>query len=126
MYIGMQIIYFKKLCVPVSTETSKVDKLLKMPSHSISEGAIFQNFLERHASNPLVLACFASLCASHNMSIKIPASPTSTMMAGPAMPPPFQKSRSASEYITYWNLSIRKALNHNTDRLIYPIVGQFF
>ena len=27
----MQIIHFKKFCVPVSTGTSKVDKLLKMP-----------------------------------------------------------------------------------------------
>ena len=94
----MQIIYFKKLCVPVSTGTSKVDKLLKMPSHSISEGAIFQNILGRHASDHLVLACFASLCASHAMSVKMPASPTSTIMTGLAMPPPFQKSRSASEY----------------------------
>ena len=32
-------------CVPVSTGTSKVDKLLKMPSDSISEGVIFQHFL---------------------------------------------------------------------------------
>ena len=37
--------HFKKFCVPVSTETLKVDKLLKMPSDSISEGVIFQNFL---------------------------------------------------------------------------------
>ena len=41
----MQIIHFKKLSVPVSTGTSKVDKLLKVPSDSISEGVIFQNFL---------------------------------------------------------------------------------
>ena len=41
----MQIIHFKKFSVPVSTGTSKVDKLLKMPSNSISEGVIFQNFL---------------------------------------------------------------------------------
>ena len=45
MDIGMQIIHFKKFSVPVSTGTSKVDKLLKMPSDSISEGVIFQNFL---------------------------------------------------------------------------------
>ena len=49
----MQIIHFKKFCVPVSTGTSKVDKLLKMPPDSISEGVIFQNF-----PDPLVL-CFA-------------------------------------------------------------------
>ena len=40
----MQIIHFKTFCVPVSTGTSKVDKLLKMPQDLISEGVIFQNF----------------------------------------------------------------------------------
>ena len=45
MDIGMQIIHFKKFSVPVSTGTSKVDKVLKMPSNSISKGIIFQNFL---------------------------------------------------------------------------------
>ena len=39
----MQIIHFKKFCVPVSTGTSKGDKLLKMLPNSISEGEIFQN-----------------------------------------------------------------------------------
>ena len=29
-WIGLQIIHFKMFCVPVSTATSKVDKLLKM------------------------------------------------------------------------------------------------
>ena len=52
MDIGMQIIHFKKFSVPVSTGTSKVDKLLKMPSDSISEGVIFQNFLGGHAPRP--------------------------------------------------------------------------
>ena len=42
MDIGMQIIHFKKFCVPVSTAgTSEVDKVLKMPPDSISEGGIF-------------------------------------------------------------------------------------
>ena len=41
----MQIIHFKKFSVPVFTGTLKIDKLLKMPSDSISEGVIFQNFL---------------------------------------------------------------------------------
>ena len=45
MDIGMQLIHFKKFSVPVSTGTSKVDKLPKMPSDSISEGVVFQNFL---------------------------------------------------------------------------------
>ena len=45
MDIGMQIIHFKKFSVSVSTGTSKVDKLLKIPSDSISEGVDFQNFL---------------------------------------------------------------------------------
>ena len=41
----MQIIHFKKFSLPVFTGTSKVDELLKIPSDSISEGVIFQNFL---------------------------------------------------------------------------------
>ena len=39
----MQIINFKKFCVPLSIGTSKVDKLLKFASDSISEG-VFSNF----------------------------------------------------------------------------------
>ena len=45
-------------CVPASTGTLKVDKLLKMPPDSISEGAIFQNFPGGILPDPLVL-CFA-------------------------------------------------------------------
>ena len=67
----MQIIHFKKFYVPVSTRTAKVDKLLKMPSDSISEGVIFQNFLGGMPPDPLVLACIACLCASHTMSVNI-------------------------------------------------------
>ena len=48
----MQIIHFKKFSVPVSTRTSKVDKLLKMPPDSISEGVIFQNFPEGMPPDP--------------------------------------------------------------------------
>ena len=48
----MQIIHFKKFSVRVSTGTSKVDKLLKMPSDSISEGVIFQKFPGGHAPDP--------------------------------------------------------------------------
>ena len=55
MDIGMQIIHFKKFCVPVSTGSSKVDKLLKISSDSISEGVIFQNFLGVFPQIPLVL-----------------------------------------------------------------------
>ena len=53
----MQIIHFKKFCVPVrvSTGTSKVDKLLKIPPDSISEGVIFQNFSGGMPPDPLVL-----------------------------------------------------------------------
>ena len=54
----MQIIHFKKFCVPVSTGTSKVDKLLKLLPDSISEGVIFQNFPGGMPPDPLVL-CFA-------------------------------------------------------------------
>ena len=56
----MQIIHFKKFCVPVSTGTSKVDKLLKMLPDSISEGVIFQNFPGGMPPDPLVL-CFSTL-----------------------------------------------------------------
>ena len=49
MDIGMQLIHFKKFSVPVSTGTSKVDKLPKMPSDSISEGVVFPG---GHAPRP--------------------------------------------------------------------------
>ena len=49
----MQIIYFKKFSVPVSIGTSKVDKLPKMLSDSISEGVFFKLFLGGHASRSL-------------------------------------------------------------------------
>ena len=42
-----------------------------MASSSISEGVIFQNFLGGMPPDPLVLACFACLCASHTMSVSI-------------------------------------------------------
>ena len=84
----MQIIHFKKLSAPVSTGTSKVDKLLKLPSDSISEGKIFfQNFLGDMPLDPLVLACFACLCALHTMSVNMLTSPISTMMTGLGVPP---------------------------------------
>ena len=51
----MQMIHFKEFCVPVSTGTSKVDKLLKMSPDSISEGVIFQNFPGGMPPDPLVL-----------------------------------------------------------------------
>ena len=54
MDTGMQIIHFKKFSVPVSTAagTSKIDKSLKMPPDSITEGVIFQNFLEGMPPDP--------------------------------------------------------------------------
>ena len=76
----MQIIHFKTFSVSVSTGTSKVDKLLKMSSDSISEGGIFQNFLRGIPPDPLVLAFFACLCALHTMNVNRLTSPTSTMM----------------------------------------------
>ena len=54
----MQIIHFKKFSVTVSTGTSKVDKLLKWPPDSISEGVMFRNFPGGMPPNLLVL-CFA-------------------------------------------------------------------
>ena len=67
MDIGMQTIHFKKFCVPVFTGTSKVDKLLKMPSDSISEGVIFKSFLGGMPPDPP--------SASHTMSVNMLASP---------------------------------------------------
>ena len=49
------VIHFKKFCIPVSTGTSKVDKLLKMPSDSISEHVIFQIFPGGMPPDPLML-----------------------------------------------------------------------
>ena len=94
-------IIFRKFSAPVSTGISKVNKLLKMPSDSISEGVIFQSFLGGMPPDPLVLACFACLFASHTISINMPASLTSAMMTGLVVPPPFQKSRSALNYMKY-------------------------
>ena len=71
MDIGMQIIQFKKFSVPVSTGTSKVDKLLKMPSDSISEGVIFQNFLGGMPPDPPSVGMLRMPCASHTMSVNI-------------------------------------------------------
>ena len=59
----MQIIHFKKFCVPVSTGTSKVDKLLKMPPDSVSEGVIFHTqHGYRHIDNSYILRSFVYLC----------------------------------------------------------------
>ena len=56
----MQIIHFKKFCVPVSTGTSEVDKLLKMVPNSISKGVIFQNFVGGMPPDLLaIVLCFA-------------------------------------------------------------------
>ena len=74
----------------MSTGTSEVYILLKIPSDSISEGVIFK-ISWGHAPDPLAMAC---LCASYIMSVNMSASPTSTMMTGLVVPP-FQKSRSA-------------------------------
>ena len=70
----MQIIHFKKFSVSVSTGTSKVDKLLKMPPDSISEG---KNFPGDMPSDPLVL-CFAhyecNMPASLSLGMLVPNS----------------------------------------------------
>ena len=47
--------HYKKFSVPVSTGLYKIDKLLNIPSDSLSEGVIFQNFLGSMPSDPLVL-----------------------------------------------------------------------
>ena len=82
----MEIIHFKKFCVPVSTGTSKVDKLLKMPSDSISEGVIFQNFLGGMPPDP-PSACMLRMSVSFaHYECKYLTSPTSTMMTGLVVP----------------------------------------
>ena len=63
----MQILHFKKFCVPVSTGTSKVDKLLKMPPDSIRR-CNFSKFPWGHA--PQTPQC----CVLHTMSVNMPAS----------------------------------------------------
>ena len=85
----MQIIHFKKFSVPVSTGTSKVDKLLKMPSNSISEGVIFQNFLGGMPPDPPSAGMLRMpVCFAHYECTYL-TSPTSTMMTGLVVPPPF-------------------------------------
>ena len=48
--------------------TQESYKSLKMLSDSISENGIFQNFQGGMLPDPLVLACFACMCASHTMT----------------------------------------------------------
>ena len=74
----MQIIHF---CVPVFTGISKGDKLIKIPSDSLSGSVIFQNFLGACSQTFLVLAWFACLCALHIVGVHIPASPTEKLSA---------------------------------------------
>ena len=83
----MQIIYFKKFCVFVSTGTSEGDKLLKLPSDSISDGIIFQNFLGDIPSDPpsAGMLCMP-LCFTQNENT-YPSYPTTTMMTDLAVPP---------------------------------------
>ena len=86
----MQIIQIRKFSVPVSTGTSKVDKLLKIPSDSISEGVIFQNFLGGHAPRPPSADMLRMpVCFAH-YECKYLTSPTSTMMIGLVVPPLFK------------------------------------
>ena len=91
MDIGMQIIHFKKFSVPVSTGTSKVDKLLKCPqTQSHAEGVIFQNFLGRHAPRPPCAGMLRMpVCFAHH-ECKYLTNPTSTMMTGQVVPPLFK------------------------------------
>ena len=81
-----------KFSVPVSTGTSKVDKLVKMPSDSISEGVIFQNFLGggMPPDPPSAGMLRIPVCFAH-YECKYLTSPTLTMMTGLVVPPPFSK-----------------------------------
>ena len=112
----MQIIHSKKSSVPVSTGTSKVDRLLKMPLDSISEGvANLSNFqLVGMTPDHLVLACYACLCVSHTMSVNMLTSSTSTKMTGLVVPP-FFKSLDPPLYLYIGSLNftcIQKDLHH--------------
>ena len=49
----------------MSTGTSKVDKLLKMPSDSISEGVIFQHFLGDAPRPPSAGMLCMPVCLAH-------------------------------------------------------------
>ena len=59
-----------------------VDKLLKIPSDSISDSVIFQNFLGGMPPDPP-----RCLCILHT---RIPASPTSTVLIDLVVPPLFK------------------------------------
>ena len=75
----------------MSTGTSKVDKLLKMPSDSISECVIFQNFLGGgHAPRPPSAGMLhMPVCFAH-YECKYLTSPTLIMMTGLVVPPLFK------------------------------------
>ena len=76
----MQIIHFKKFCVATCvyyTGTSKVDKLLKMASNSISQGVIFQNFLGHAPRPPSATLGMLRMPVCLHMRVNMPANPTS-------------------------------------------------
>ena len=86
----MQIIQFKKFSVPVSTGISKVDKLLKMPLDSISEGVIFKiSWGSMPPDPPSVGMLRMPVCFAH-YECKYLTSPTSKMMTGLVVPPLFK------------------------------------
>ena len=82
----MQVIAtFEKFCIPMSTEALKGDQSLKMPSDSISEDVIFQNFLGGHAPDPPSIGMLDM--PVYTMTMHIPASPISTMMTNLSVSP---------------------------------------
>ena len=85
----------------MSAGTSKDDKLLKMPSDSISDGVIFQNFLGGMPQTPGygvgILRMHACVLAHYESIATYPSWPhinNDDRSAGCASPP-FQKSRSS-------------------------------
>ena len=61
-----KIIHFKKCCIPVSTETSKDNKLVKQPQiQSQTVAIIFQNFLGVCPRPPSVDKVCMSMCFVH-------------------------------------------------------------
>ena len=77
----------------MSTGTSKVDKVIKMPSDLNLDGVLLQNFLGEYPQTPSACMLHMPLCF-HTMRVYIPVSLTSTMMTDLTLPP-VQKSRSA-------------------------------
>ena len=82
------------------TVPSESHKSLKMLSNSISEGAIFQKYLGGMPPDPLMVACFACICALHTMNLCFAIKDSShnqLVVKTLRLCPPLQKSGSAPD-----------------------------